>query len=81
MGLTPGLVQWIKGSSVAVSCGVGCRLGSDPALLWRWRRPETPALIGPLAWEPQYAENGAKKKKKNKKKKKKATHTEIVWGV
>ena len=33
-GSVPALAQW-----VAVSCGVGCRRGSDPALLWLWRRP------------------------------------------
>ena len=35
-GLIPGLAQWIKGSSVAMSCGVGCRHGLDPLLLWLW---------------------------------------------
>ena len=33
-GSVPGLAQWVKGSSVAVSCDVGCRRGSDPTLLW-----------------------------------------------
>ena len=42
------------GPDVAVSCGVGCRLGSDPALLWLWCRPVATALIGALAWEPPY---------------------------
>ena len=32
-GLIPGLAQWVNGSGIAVSCGVGCRLGSDPVLL------------------------------------------------
>ena len=32
-GLIPGLVRWVKGSSVAVICGVGQRHGSDPTLL------------------------------------------------
>ena len=63
---------------VAVSCGVGCRHGSDPALLWLWRRPVATAPIGPLAWEPPYAEGAAQeiattttttKDKKTKKKK------------
>ena len=31
-GSIPGLTHWVKG--VAVSCGVGCRHGSDLALLW-----------------------------------------------
>ena len=30
----PGLAQWVKESGVAVSCGVGCRRGLNPALLW-----------------------------------------------
>ena len=33
-GSIPGLSQWVEGSSVAMSCGVGCRRGSDLALLW-----------------------------------------------
>ena len=32
-GSIPGLDQWVKGSGVAVSYGVSCRHGSDPALL------------------------------------------------
>ena len=31
-GSIPGLAQWVK-DWVAVSCGVGCRCGSDPTLL------------------------------------------------
>jgi len=42
-----------------VSCGVGCRSGSDPALLWLWRRPVATAPIRPLAWEPPYAAGAA----------------------
>jgi len=38
-----------------MSCGVGCRCGLDPTLLWHWRRPVATALIGPLAWEPPCA--------------------------
>ena len=51
-----------------MSCGVGRRCGSDPALLWLWRRLAAVALIGPLAWEPPYAV-GAAVKSKNKQKK------------
>ena len=62
-----------------MSCGVGCRRGSDPALLWLWRRPVATAPIRPLAWEPPYAAGAAqeiattttKKRQKTKKKKKK----------
>ena len=43
-----------------MSCGVGCRHSSDPALLW----PEATAPIRPLAWEPPYAAGGALKAKK-----------------
>ena len=39
-----------------MSCGVGHRLGSDPIVLWLWRRPVATAPIGPpLAWERPYA--------------------------
>ena len=51
-------------SSVAVSCGVGCRCGSNLALLWH--RPEAVALIRSLACELPYAMNAALKKKKEK---------------
>ena len=40
---------------IAVGCGVGPRCGSDPVLLWLWRRLEATALIKALAWEPPYA--------------------------
>jgi len=54
-----------------MSCGVGCRLGSDPALLWLWRRPAAPAPIRPLAWEPPHASKVAQEMAKRQKKKKK----------
>ena len=38
-----------------MSCGVGHRHGSDPALLWPWCRLAATALIQSLAWEPPYA--------------------------
>ena len=37
-----------QGSSVAMSCGVGRRRGSDLALLWLWHRSAALALIRPL---------------------------------
>ena len=50
MCLIPGLAQWIKGSSVAVSCSVGHSL--DLALLrlwlWLWQRPAAAAPITPI---------------------------------
>ena len=44
----PYSVDW--GSIVAMSCGVGCRHGLDPMLLWLWSRPAAIALIRPLDW-------------------------------
>ena len=52
-GSIPGLAQWVK----------------DPMWLRLWCRSAAAALIGPLAWEPPYAESKALKKKKKKKKK------------
>ena len=55
-GLLSGLAQWVKGSGVAVGCSVGHRHGSDPVLLWLWRRPAATAPVGPhpenlhMAW-------------------------------
>ena len=54
-----------------MSCGVGCRHGSDPA--WLWCRPAAVDPIQPLAWERPCALGVAlniKAKKKKKKKKK-----------
>ena len=51
-----------------MSCGVGCRRGSDPAWLWLWRRTAATALIRPLAWEPPYVSGMAPEKAKKKKK-------------
>ena len=67
VGLIPGLAQWVKGSSVAVSCGVGHRHGLDPVLLWLLCRPAAAAPIRPLAWKPPYAMGAALKSKKKKK--------------
>ena len=50
-----------------MSCGVGCRRGSDLVWLWLWRRPAALAPIRPLAWEPPYAEGVALKKEKKRK--------------
>ena len=65
-----------------MSCGVGHRRGSDPPLLWLWRRLTAAAPIRPLAWEPPYAAGAAqemakrpkKKERKKKKKKKRNVH-------
>ena len=61
-----------------MSCGVGCRRASHPALLW-WR-PAATAPIRPLAWEPPYATGGAQemaKRQKQKQTNKKRTLEEI----
>ena len=61
-GSVSGLAQWVKGSGIAVSCGAGCRHGSDPELLWLWCRPAAIAPIKPLAWESPYAVGAALEK-------------------
>ena len=58
-----------------MSCGVGHRRGSDPALLWLWRRLAATASIRPLAWEPPNAAGAAQEMAKRQKKKKKRIHT------
>ena len=58
-----GLAQWVKDPGLPVSCGVGCRHGSDPVLLWLWSRLVAAAPIGP-----PYAAGVALEKAKRKKK-------------
>ena len=65
MGSIPGLAQWVKKSGVAMSCGVGCRPGSGPAL--PWCRLAATAPIRPLAWEPPYAVGAVQEKAKRQK--------------
>ena len=50
-----------------MSCAVGGRHSSDPALLWLWLwcRSAATAPIQPLAWEPPCAAGRALKRKKN----------------
>ena len=63
-------------------CGVGRRRGSDPKLLWLWRRPVATAPIRLLDWEPPYASGTAQQIAKKKKKKKEASRrfwTEMTW--
>ena len=57
-----------------MSCGVGRRCGSDPALLrlWLWHRPVATAPIQPLAWEPPYAAGAAQEI---------ATHEDLFKGL
>jgi len=61
-----------------MSCGVGCRLGSDPAWLWFWRRPVATAPIRPLAWKLPFAAGAAQRNSKKTKKKKKVSKTEHI---
>ena len=56
------------GSSVAVSCGIGHRCGSDLGLLWLWCRLAAVGPIQALAWELTYAIGVTLKRKKKKKK-------------
>ena len=49
-----------------MSCGIVCRRGSDPALLWLWCRPVAIALIRPLAWGPPDATRAALEKDEKK---------------
>ena len=54
-----------------MSCGVGRRYSSDPALLWFWRRLAATAPIRPIAWEHPYTKGATLEKAKRQKKKKK----------
>ena len=58
-----------------MNCGVGCRRGLDPELLWLWRRLAAIAPIGPLAWEPSYVERTAQEMAKRQKQKQKTKKT------
>ena len=64
-----------------MSCGVGCRYGSDPTLLWLWCRSVAAALMRPLTWEPPYAvgvaQRNGKKTKKPKQTNKKQQKTSL----
>ena len=60
----PGLTQWVIGSSVAASCSIGHKYGSDLALLSLWYKLAAAAHIQPLAWEISYAADVALKRKK-----------------
>ena len=50
-----------------MSCVAGRRHGSDPMLLWLWRRPAATTPIRPLAWEPPYAAGAVLEKTKRPK--------------
>ena len=61
-----------------MSCVLGRRRSSDPALLWLWCRRAAIAPVRPLDWEPPYATGGTLKRQKTKKKKK---NSEVKQGV
>ena len=61
VGSIPGLDQWVKDPTVAMSCGGGLRCGSGPLSLWPWCRPAATAPIQPLAQELPYATSVALK--------------------
>ena len=52
-----------------MSCGVGHRRSSDPALLWLWHTLVATVPTRPLAWEPPYAAEAAQEMAKRQKKK------------
>ena len=58
-GSVPGLAQWVGGSGVAMSYGVGHRCGLGMALLWLWLWPAAAAPIQPPAWELPYTAGAA----------------------
>ena len=64
-----------------MSCGVGRRRGSDPMLLWLWRRLAATAPIIPLAWELPYATGAALKKDKRQKNLKKFKNKKTKMGL
>ena len=66
VGSIPGLIQWVKGSSIAKSCGVGHRHVLDMALLWLRHRLAATAAIQSLDQELPYATGADLKRKKKK---------------
>ena len=63
-----------------MSCGVGGKLGSNPAWLWLWLwcRLAAVASIQPLAWKPPYTSGEALKRQKKKKRMEKNYGVPIV---
>ena len=60
-----------------MSCGVGDRCSSDPALLRLWHRPVATAPVRFLAWTPPYAAGVALEKTKDKAKQNKHFLAEV----
>ena len=65
-GFIPGLAQWIKGYSISMNCGAGCRRGFVLALLWLYYRQAAATPIWPQAQEFLFATGVALNKKKKK---------------
>ena len=63
-GSIPALILWVKGSSVATSCGVGCRRTLYLALLLLWCR--TAAAAAPSLETSICFQYGYKKTKKKR---------------
>ena len=59
-------------------CGVGCRCGLDPTLLWLWCRPVATAPIQPLTWEPPYPAGAAQEMAKRQNKQ---TNKKIILSI
>ena len=68
---------WVRSLALLIGLTIQCcrglrlgrRRGSDPELLWLWRRLVATAPIRPLAWEPPYAVGAALERQKDKKEK------------
>ena len=64
-----------------MNCGVGCRVVSDPTLLWLWYRLVATDLIVPLVWETLNAMGVLLKRPKKKRKKKRKKKEKIIGPV
>ena len=67
--MIPGFTQWVK--DPAESCSVSHRCGSDPVLLWLWRRSAAAAPIRSLAWGLPYGADAAARREREKKERRK----------
>ena len=64
-----------------MSCGIGRRRGSDPALLWLWCRLVAIAPIRTLAWETPCAVGAAQEMAKKKKKERQDEKTVVYTAI
>ena len=67
-GLIPGPAHWVKGSGIALSCGVGRRPGSDLRLLWTWHKLAATAPMRPPSLGTSICHRCSPRKTKKKKK-------------